>query len=193
MLPCHLPAPLATPPSSLQPFTAQLRGALHDGRALATHKLSHSSMPRSPTSTEAAISTSSESTRSDVKHILLLTSSLISRRFSSSTLSTHPHSTHSHRPAGSQQGDAARRPETMNRISHTSRACAQTCPKIRLCPLNATCVPGMTLFKVSLTQPKLVAPSLNQPCHWRGVQGANSRHAVLGTHTKTHVLCCCAQ
>ena len=91
----HVALPLASAisssASSLQPFTAQLRGALHDGRALATYNLGHSSMPRSPTSPMAAISTSCESTRSDVKHILLLTSSLISRRFSSSTFSTPPH------------------------------------------------------------------------------------------------------
>ena len=129
MFPCHLPSAFSYSASSLQPFTAQLRGdvlarrpraardpccpatcqaplaipppasnllrfscvatSLHDGRALATYKSSHLSMPCSPTSPKAAISTSSASTRSDARHILLLMSSLIPRRFWNSIFSMH--------------------------------------------------------------------------------------------------------
>ena len=80
----HFPPPA----SNLLRFSC-VATSLHDGRALATYKSSHSSMPCSPTSPKAAISTSSASTRSDAKHILLLTSSLIPRRFWNSIFSMH--------------------------------------------------------------------------------------------------------
>ena len=97
---------------------------LHDGRALATQNIGHSSMPRSPLSSKAAISTSSASTRSDAKHILLLTSSLIPRRFWNSTFSMH--SCHPSACTRTIRSRATRlgHGETMPRFSHSPRASA---------------------------------------------------------------------
>ena len=131
LLAIHAALPLASTRSyaaaSLKPFTAQLRGdvLVHDGRALETYELGPSSVPRSPTSSEAAILTYSTFDCSDAAHTMPLTSSLISRRFSSSTFRTHIR-----RPSACTRPNRSRairfgRHETLPRISHSPRASAR--------------------------------------------------------------------
>ena len=81
----------------------------------------HSSVPRSPTSSKAAILTYSTFDCSDAAHTMPLTSSLISRRFSSSTFTTH-----TRRPSACTRPNRSRairfgRHETLPRISHSPR------------------------------------------------------------------------
>ena len=98
---------------------------VHDGRALETYELGPSSVPRSPTSSEAAILTYSTFDCSDGAHTMPLRSSLISRRFSSSTFRTHIR-----RPSACTRPNRSRairfgRHETLPRISHSPRASAR--------------------------------------------------------------------
>jgi len=128
--------------ASLKPFTAQLRGdvLVHDGRALETYELGPSSVPRSPTSSEAAILTYSTFDCSDGAHTMPLRSSLISRRFSSSTFRTHIR-----RPSACTRPNRSRairfgRHETLPRISHSPRASARMKLAPFLCPLSLSWV-----------------------------------------------------
>ena len=79
---------------------------VHDGRALETYELGHSSVPRSPTSFKAAILTYSTFDCSDAAHTMPLTSSLISQRFSREQHLQDAHSTSVRlHPTESQPGD----------------------------------------------------------------------------------------
>ena len=169
MFPCHLPSAFSYSASSLQPFTAQLRGDVLC--VLATHKLSHSSMTRTPTSPNAAISTSSASTRSDATHILLLTSSPIPRRFGNSTFrmhSCHPSAcTRTIRSREMRLGHG----ETMPRLSHSPRASAQVAELACNIKERATGVPTRHTQKWTALLPTHCLPT---------------RYVRKNTHTHIH-------